>query len=115
LEDHVQAVAGPEYEFFGANSDMTACTFLGGAGGIALAWRVSTREEFGLSREGASGGSEVADLEVCDGAFYTEIPGPTLIMEVYSEDQGRAYNATISGAPSADALEWATELLTGVC
>jgi hypothetical protein len=115
LEDDVQAIAGSEYEFLAPNADLTACTYLGEAGGIALAWRVSTLDEFGLSREGASGASEVVDLEVCDDAFYTEIAGPVVIMEVYSADQGRAYNATISGAPSIDAVEWATELLSGVC
>lgn len=114
-ESEVQAVAGVGYEFFGANLDMSACTFLDGANGIALAWRVSTRDEFGLGRDGASGTSEVIDLELCDGAFYTEIPGPVVIMEVYSEAQGRAYTATISGAPSTDAVDWATELLTGAC
>jgi hypothetical protein len=114
-ESDVQAVAGVGYEFFGANPDMSACTFLEGTNGIALAWRVSTRDEFGLSRDGASEASGVIDLEVCDGAFYTEIPGPVLIMEVYSESQGRAYNATISGPSSPDALDWATDLLTGVC
>jgi len=116
-ETAIQEVAGPPYTFFAANADSSACTYLDeAANGIALAWRASTRAEYEQSRAGAaSTGGGVTDLDLCDGAFYTELQPTTLIMEVYSEANGRAYTATISGAPIDDAIAWASALLTSTC
>ena len=113
-ESVVQEVAGPGVEFFGANDDRTACTYIGDTGGIALAWRPSSPEDLEEGRTSASAIGPVVDREVCDVAYSTD-SGLTLILEAYSDARARTFAATISGADPDDALEWATELLAGAC
>jgi hypothetical protein len=114
-ESLIQDVAGAGVEFFAANDDRSACTYLGDTGGIALAWRPSSLEDFEESRTGASATDPIVDREICDAGYSTEPAGPTLIVEAYSEAMARTFTATISGADPDDAIEWATELLTAAC
>jgi len=111
----VQEVAGPSVEFFATNDDASACTYLGDTGGVALAWRTSTFDEYEEGRTGASAGAPTVDQDICDAAYSTEPGGLTLIVEAYSEPMARTFTATISGADPVDALAWATELLAAAC
>jgi hypothetical protein len=111
----VQEVAGSSVEFFAANEDDSACTYLGDTGGIALAWRTSTFDDYEEGRTGTSAGAPTVDQDVCDAAYSTELAGSTLIMEAYSEAKARTFAATISGINPEDALAWASELLASAC
>ena len=113
-ESVVQEVAGPGIEFFAANDDRSACTYIGDTGGVALAWRSSSPEDFEEGRTSASATGPVVDREICDAAYSTD-SGLTLIVEAYSDARARTFAATISGADPDDALDWARELLAGVC
>lgn len=111
----VQEVAGPSVEFFAANLDGSACTYLGDTGGIALAWRTSTFDDYEEGRTGASAAAPIVDQDICDAAYSTELAGSTLIMEAYSEAKARTFTATISGTDPEDAVAWASELLSSAC
>jgi hypothetical protein len=113
-ENRVQALTSVEYTFFAANLDFTACTYLGGASAIALAWRTGDRADFEASRTGAAATGAV-DTDVCDAGFLMALPDAVLIMEGWSEAQTRVYTATISGLGSDLAAEWATALIGSVC
>lgn len=114
-EDLVQEVAGAGVEFIATNADASACTYLGDMGGIALAWRVSTFDDYQEGRTGSEAAAPTVDRDVCDAAYSNEPGELTLIMEAYSEESQRTYTATITGADPEDALAWASELLGSAC
>lgn len=113
-EPTVQAIAGPDFTFTGANPDSSACTFFA-AGGIALGWRTGDLAGLETSRSGAGGTAGTEDVAVCDAGFLTELEGGVLIMEAYSAQRGRVYTATVSGFDLGEARPWAEALLAEAC
>jgi len=115
-ETAVTAVAGAGFGFTSANADASACVY-GLSPGIALAWRTSDQAGFETSRSGAEITGTATDAAVCDAGWWVELQGAGIIMEAYSASQGRAYNATITGAPLdiETWVGWGTELLGSAC
>lgn len=111
----IQEVAGAAFTFFEANADRSACTYLALPDSIALAWRTGDRANFDASKSGAAVTGEVVEVPVCDTAYSIEIQGAILIMEAYSESQGRVYTTTISGLELTDAAAWSTAILEATC
>ena len=114
-EGQVQDIAGPDYTFFQANADKSACIYEALPGSIALAFRPSDLAGFEAGRTGAGSVATVNDMPICDGGYYIELPEAGILMETFSADPGRVYTATLTGMGIEEATQWAGILLSRVC
>ena len=96
-----------------ANIDGSTCTFTAVPDTIGVFFRPSDQALFDMAKDGASltGTLVEVPIETCTDAYYVDIGG-IVIAESYSEQQGRAFNATVA---ADDAVAVATALIQSGC
>ena len=112
-EQLIQDLVGANWSFTEANIDGTTCTFSAIPDTIAVFFRSSDQALFDLAKEGAGLTGTLVELtiETCTDAYLVDIGG-IVIAESFSEQQGRAFNATVA---VDDAVDVATSLIKTGC
>jgi hypothetical protein len=112
-EQLIQDLVGANWSFMQANIDGTTCTFTATPDTIAVFFRPSDQALFEMAKEGAALTGTLVELtiETCTDAYLVDIGG-IVIAESYSEQQGRAFNATVA---VDDAVDVATSLIETAC
>lgn len=114
-ESLIRDLVGDNWSFSQANIDGTTCTFTSIPSTIGVFFRASDLAGFEAAKQGAALTGTLVEftIETCDAAYFIDIGGAIVVAESYSDDQGRVFNATVSGVD--DAVAVATSLIQAGC
>jgi hypothetical protein len=104
-----------EYVFDQANPDRTVCIFAGDIDGIALIYRPGERAEYEAGKGEAALTADVTEVDLCDVGYYIHLVDAFVLMEAWSETNGRVYGATVSGVGLERGRELAEALIETAC